>query len=66
MSRWIQVTLDYDHPATSDPAMSLSPGAVHYRVHASKEDDWSGWAESEEEALRAVKRLRKKIETERT
>ena len=36
-ARWLDVTLSYGHPAAPHP------GAVHYRVLASLEDDWSGW-----------------------
>ena len=56
MSPWIQVTLDFDHRA------SPSPGAIHYRVHWSPSDDWSGWAENEDEAMRKVAMLRKRAE----
>lgn len=41
---WIQVTFDYDHPHKPHD------GAVHFRVYASPEEDWSGWAPSAQDA----------------
>ena len=55
-ARWLDVTLSYGHPAAPHP------GAVHYRVLASLEDDWSGWAADEAAALAAVTSLRRRLQ----
>lgn len=53
---WVQVQLDYNHPATNDPEMSLNKDAIHYRVFTAI-DDISGWADNEEKALIRAKEL---------
>lgn len=51
----VQVTLTYGTPSFSGIDLS---GKVHYRMH-SRTEDYSGWADDEEAALRAVRRLMK-------
>ena len=58
---WVQIQLDYNHPATNDPEMSLNKDSIHYRVFTATEDI-SNWADNEEKALKRVKELVTQLE----
>lgn len=48
---------DADRKVCVDITLSYTAGSnrVHYRVLGSPEDDWSGWADSEEQAILRAK-----------